>query len=255
MSDMLSELKPYITAIVFSPTLLLLGIAIGLWLTSKKTKLGKSVAIFSTVLLWIFSTPAFSAWISNNLLTQYKPTTAQELQTQSVQAIVVLGGGVEIGQPDGIQQLKPTALDRLRYGIELSRKTGIPVMVTGGKGWGVEAGSENEAEISRRVAREVFQFEIKWTESESRDTQENASNSKQLLAQQGISKIALVTHSWHMPRSLKAFQKVGFDVTPAPMGFVANKEVDLISLLPNGGALNSTTATFKELVAQAVQGQ
>ena len=58
-----------------------------------------------------------------------------------------------------------------------------------------------------------------------------------------------------MPRSLKAFQKVGFEVTPAPMGFVADKKGALLSLLPNGGALNSTTATFKELVAQAVQGQ
>jgi uncharacterized SAM-binding protein YcdF (DUF218 family) len=189
------------------------------------------------------------------LLTQYKPSTAQELKAQDVQAIVVLGGGVETGQPDGIQQLQATALDRLRHGIELSRKTGIPVMVTGGKGWGARADSENEAAISSRVAREVFQFEMKWTESESRDTQENASNSKHLLTKQGISKIALVTHSWHMPRSLKAFQKVGFEVTPAPMGFVANKEVNLISLLPNGALFNSTTATFKELVAQAVQGQ
>ena len=252
---MLSELKPYITAIVFSPTLLLLGIAIGLWLTSKKTKLGKSVAIFSTVLLWIFSTPSFSVWLSNNLLTQYKPITIQELKAQGVQAIVVLGGGVETGQPDGIQQLKPTALDRLRHGIELSRKTGIPVMVTGGKGWGAETDSENEAEISKRVAREAFQFDIQWTESNSRDTQENAFNSKQILTQQGIGKIALATHSWHMPRSLKAFQKVGFEVTPAPMGFVADKKVDLISLLPNGAALNSIAATFRELVAQTMQGQ
>jgi uncharacterized SAM-binding protein YcdF (DUF218 family) len=252
---MLSELKPYITAIVFSPTLLLLGIALGLWLSSKKPKLGKSLAVFSTALLWIFSTSAFNVWLSHNLLTQYKPATAQELKARGVQAIVVLGGGVETGQPDGIQQLQATALDRLRHGIELSRKTGIPVMVTGGKGWGAKASSENEAEISRRVAREVFQFEIKWTESESRDTQENAFNSKQLLTNQGISKIALVTHSWHMPRSLKAFQKVGFEVTPAPMGFVANKEVDLISLLPHGGALMSTTTIFKELVAQEVQGQ
>jgi uncharacterized SAM-binding protein YcdF (DUF218 family) len=128
-------------------------------------------------------------------------------------------------------------------------------MVTGGKGWSAQAGSENEAEISSRVAREVFQFDIKWTESESRDTQENASNSKQLLTKQGISKVALVTHSWHMPRSLKAFQKVGFEVTPAPMGFVADIKVDLFSLLPNGGALSRNTAIFKELVAQAVQGQ
>ena len=252
---MLSELKPYITAVVISPTLLLLGIAIGLWLSSKKSKLGKSLAIFSTALLWIFSTPAFSVWLSHNLLTQYKPTTAQELKAQGVQAIVVLGGGVETGQPDGIQQLKPTALDRLRHGIELSRKTGIPLLVTGGKGWGAEAGSEDEAEISKQVAREAFQFEIQWTESDSRDTQENASNSKKLLTKQGINKIALVTHSWHMPRSLNAFQKVGFEVTPAPMGFVVDKKVGLLSLLPNGGALNSNTATFKELVAQALQGQ
>jgi len=253
LKAMLSELKPYITAIVFSPTLLLLGIAFGLWLSSKKPKLGKSIAFFSTTLLWIFSTPAFNVWLSHNLLTQYKPATAQELKAQGVQAIVVLGGGVETGQPDGIQQLQATALDRLRHGIELSRKTGIPVMVTGGKGWSAQAGSENEAEISSRVAREVFQFEIKWTESESRDTQENAFNSKQLLTKQGISKIALVTHSWHMPRSLNAFQKLGFEVIPAPMGFVADKEFDIMLLLPNGAALNSTAAILKELVAYAVQ--
>ena len=252
---MLSQLKPYITAIVFSPTLLLLAIAFGVLISSKKPKLGKSVSIFSITLLWIFSTPAFNVWLSHNLLTQHKPTTTQELKAKGVQAIVVLGGGVETGQPDGIQQLQSTSLDRLRHGIELSRKTGTPVMVTGGKGWGAKAGSENEAEISARVAREVFQFEIKWTESESRDTQENASNSKQLLNKQGISKIALVTHSWHMPRSMRAFQKVGFEVTAAPMGFVADKKVDLISLLPNGVALSSNTSTFKELVAQAVQGQ
>lgn len=252
---MLSQLKPYISAIVFSPTLVLLGIAIGILLSNKKPKLGKPLAVFSTALLWICSTPVFNVWLSHNLLTQYKPTTAQELKAQGVQAIVVLGGGVETGQPDGIQQLPSTALDRLRHGIELSRKTGIPLLVTGGKGWGAQADAENEAEISRRVALEVFQYQIQWTESESRDTQENAANSKQMLLKQGISKIALVTHSWHMPRSLKAFQKVGFEVTPAPMGFVTHKKVDLISLLPNGLALVGTSSTFRELVAQAVQDQ
>ena len=252
---MFLQLKPYITAIVFSPTLLLLCIALGLWLSSKQPKLGKSLAIFSTALLWIFSTPAFSLWLSHNLLTQYKPITVQELKAQGVQAIVVLGGGVETGQPDGIQHLQPTALDRLRHGIELSRKTGIPLLVTGGKGRGADASSENEAEISRRVAHEAFQFVIKWTESDSRDTQENAVNTKRLLSKQGIGKIALVTQAWHMPRSLKEFQKVGFEVIPATMGFVADKKVEPLSLLPSGGALNGTIVTFREVVALAVQGQ
>jgi uncharacterized SAM-binding protein YcdF (DUF218 family) len=252
---MLSELKPYITAIMFSPTLLLLGIAIGIWLSNKKPKLGKSLTIFLTVLLWIFSTPVFSVWLSHNLLRQYKPTSAQELKAQGVQAVVVLGGGVETGQPDGIQQLTPTALDRLRHGIELSRKTGIPILVTGGKGWGAVVGSEDESEISKRVAREAFQYEIKWTESDSRDTQENAINSKQILSKQNIIKIALVTHYWHMPRSHKAFERSGFEVTPAPMGFTVDRKLEPLGLLPNGSSLNSSVTTFKELVAHLVQGQ
>jgi uncharacterized SAM-binding protein YcdF (DUF218 family) len=252
---MLSELKPYIAAIVFSPTLLLLGIAFGLWLSSKKPKLGQSLAIFSTAFLWIFSTPAFNVWLSHNLLTQYKPTTAQELKAQGVQAIVVLGGGVETGQPDGIQQLKSTALDRLRHGIELSRKTGLPVLVTGGKGWGAKAGSENEAEISRRVAREAFLYHVQWTESDSRDTRENAAKSKLLLSPDGINKIALVTHFWHMPRSLNALQKVGFEVVAAPMGFLSNDDQNLKSLIPNETALATTNIILKELVANSVQGK
>ena len=252
---MFPELKLYINAIVFSPTLLLLGIVLGIWLFGKRFKLGKLVAISSTALLWIFATPAFSIWLSHSLLTQYQPTTAEFIQTKGIQAIVVLGGGVNSGQPDGIQQLTPSALDRLRYGIELSRQTGIPMLITGGKGWGAVAESESEAIISKRVALQAFQFEVKWTESDSRDTRENAANSKKLLSNQGFNKIALVTHSWHMPRSMKAFQHAGFEVTPAPMGFVSGNNWELMTLIPQSSALSATFTIFREFVALSVQGQ
>ena len=251
---MLSELKPYINAIVFSPTLLLLGIALGIWLSGKRVRVGRLVAVCSTGILWILATPAFSIWLSQSVLTQYQPASIETLQAQGVQAIIVLGGGVDTGQPDGIQQLNPSALDRLRHGIELSRKTGIPILVTGGKGWGALAESDSEATISKRVAQEAFHYQIKWTESNSRDTRENARNSKELLSKQGLNKIALVTHSWHMPRSMKAFQKVGFEVTPAPMGFVSGNNWDLITFIPLSSALNFTFTIFRELVAHLVQG-
>ncbi len=190
-----------------------------------------------------------------NLLTQYSPTNAQELRAQGVQAIVVLGGGVETGQPDGIQQLKPTALDRLRHGIELARHTNLPLLVTGGKGWGADSNSENEATVSVRVARDAFQFEIQLTESASRDTKENALNSKNILSAIGVKKIALVTHSWHMPRSMKAFQEAGFEVTPAPMGFINNKDIGLLSFVPNNFALNNFFTIVKELVGLLIFAQ
>ena len=252
---MISELKPYINAIVFSPTLLLSSIALGIWLAGKRPKMGRLLAIYSTGLLWLLATPALSIWLSLSTLTQYRPTSAETLQSEGVQAIVVLGGGVDTGQPDGIQQLNPSALDRLRHGVELSRKTGIPILVTGGKGWGAVAESDSEATISKRVALEVFHYQIKWTESDSRDTRENARNSKELLSKEGLNKIALVTHSWHMPRSMKAFQKEGFKVTAAPMGFVGGKNFKLMSLFPSINAFQTNCTILRELVALLVQGQ
>ncbi len=252
---MLSELKPYINAIIFSPTLLLLGIVFGSWLSGKRTTGGRFITLFSAGILWILANPIFSDWLSHRAITQYSSVSISTLKSQDIQAIVVLGGGVDTGQPDGIQQLKPTALDRLRHGVELSRKSGIPVLVTGGKGWGAVAESQDEASILKRVALEAFQHEIKWTESESRDTQENARNCKEILSNLGIKKIALVTHTWHMPRSVKAFEKVGFEVTPAPMGFTGKKGFELLSLFPSGNAINNTFTIFKELASLLLQDQ
>jgi uncharacterized SAM-binding protein YcdF (DUF218 family) len=251
---MLSELKPFINAIVFSPTLLLLAIALGVWLAGKRPKVGLLLAIYSNGLLWLLATPALSIWLSQSALTQYHPISIETLQEEDIQVIIVLGGGVDTEQPDGMQQLKSSALDRLRHGIELSRKTGVPILVTGGKGWGALAGSHDEATISKRVAIEAFKYEIKWIESVSRDTRENARNSKELLSKHGINKIALVTHSWHMPRSMKAFQKEGFEVTAAPMGFVGGKKFKLLSLFPNIDAFQINFTILRELVALLVQG-
>ncbi len=224
----------------------------GIWLSGKRVQVGRLVAVCSTGILWILATPTFSIWLSQSVLTQYQPASIETLQAQGVQAIIVLGGGVDTGQPDGIQQLNPSALDRLRHGIELSRKTGIPILVTGGKGWGALAESDSEATISKRVAQEAFHYQIKWTESNSRDTRENARNSKELLSKQDLNKIALVTHSWHMPRSMKTFQQEGFEVTAAPMGFVAKKDFKLLSLFPNGNTLNYTFSVLKELIGLLV---
>jgi hypothetical protein len=46
---------------------------------------------------------------------------------------------------------------------------------------------------------------------------------------------------------MNAFKKVGFEVTPAPMGFMENKKFELISLLPNGFTLNQSYKHKKRL--------
>ena len=64
----------------------------------------------------------------------------------------------------------------------------------------------------------------------------------------GIKNIALVTHSWHMSRSYKNFIKVGFEVTPAPMGQNSNNNNIFFSLFPSASGLQKTQIVIHEYI-------
>lgn len=250
---MLGEIKPYLTTLVMPPTSLLLGVFTGLLWSARRPRAGRALALLCTILLWLLATPAVSIWLSHEALPQFAPASAGMLPPQGVQAIVVLGGGVESGLPDGVQQLKRGGLDRLRHGVELARASGLPLMVAGGSGWGASRTAESEAEVSQRVAREVFDLPLRWTEGASRDTHENAAHTRQLLAREGITHIALVTHSWHMPRSVRAFENAGLVVTPAPMGYPVLSAAPMLDALPSAHALETSYNVLREWLALRVQ--
>lgn len=253
MHPMLSELKPYLTALVMPPTLPLLVVFAGLVLAQRKRRIGQALAWLGALSLWVLSANAPAVWLHNTLIPSYPSAHSAALQQAQVQAIVILGGGVETGLPDGVAQLKRSALDRLRHGAELSRASGLPIMATGGVGWGAKSASESEAQVTARVARDAFGIQVRWQEAASRDTHENARNAHQILSAQGIQRIALVTHTWHMTRSIKAFEQAGFVVTPAPMGHPVNNHSSLLGWLPGSGGLETSHAVLRERLAWWVQ--
>ncbi len=250
---MLGEIKPYLTTLAMPPTSLLLGMLAGVIWSVWRPRLGRALALLSAFMLWLLSTPSLSVLLSQQVLQQYAPADRALLVKQGVQAVVVLGGGVESDLPDGRQQLKRSGLDRLRHGVELARPSGLPLMVAGGRGWGAASETQSEAEVSRRVAQEVFSLALRWTEANSRDTQENARNTKALLEREGITHIALVTHSWHMPRSVRAFESAGFNVTPAPMGYPVLGATLALNWLPSASALETSHSVLREWLALRVQ--
>jgi uncharacterized SAM-binding protein YcdF (DUF218 family) len=95
-------------------------------------------------------------------------------------------------------------------------------------------------------------------EPTSRTTRENAVNVKQIMATEGIRKILLVTSAVHMPRSLRIFQKLGIDATPAPTDFlVSDRELEILqaspqsvalSLFPEAEQVGNITRVIKEYV-------
>ena len=252
---MLSFIKPFISAVILPPTSLFLLIFLGLFLMGRKNRSnqgrvqfwGKGLIYLGTCLLWVISCPLFSNWLLDHGLQSFPMTTAQRLNDEKVQAIVVLGAGVELDLPDGQPQLQAGALDRLRYAIQLSRASQIPILVTGGKGWASRSDSVNESDVTEQVAQSAFGYPIRWKESESHDTKESAVNAWQKLNPEGIQKIALVTHFWHMQRSEHNFTKAGFNVIPAPMGQTSMNNNAFFMFFPSPGAMKNSLNAFHEM--------
>lgn len=250
---MLPELKPYLTALVMPPASLLITILIGAVLIKSRPKLARGLILLSATALWLLSTNTFSVWLHNQVIPEYPLVTAQELKDSSVQAIVVLGGGVVTGLPGGDQQMSKTSLERLRLGAQLARQSGLPLAFSGGSGWGAKDISVSEADVAEKVLHEAFAIRLKFKESISRDTQENASKTWDLLKKQGIHRIAIVTSSTHMPRASAEFKKAGFIVTEAAVGQPTIGSEALLQWIPGASSLESSQSTLRELLALTIQ--
>jgi len=102
------------------------------------------------------------------------------------------------------------------------------------------------------VALQDYGFKLRWLESTSRDTWENAQLLAPLLQKNGVQRIALVTDAWHMPRSVAAFEQTGLSVTPAPIGFAQPIESQLLQWLPSAQGLLISRQVLRECLGLAV---
>ena len=250
---MLPELKPYLTAVVLPPASLLILIVVGSLLIKSNARLARRIILSCVAALWLLSTNGFSVWLHDTVIPEYPKISAEVLKEKSVQAVVVLGAGVVTGLPGGEQQMSKTSLERLRLGAQLARQTGLPLVFSGGSGWGAKDASVSEAEVAEAVLLNAFGMRLNFKESSSRDTQENAANSWELLSKQGITRIAMVTHTTHMPRASLEFKRVGFYVIEAAVGQPTLGSETVLSWLPSASNLELSQSLLRELLAKLIQ--
>ncbi len=250
----LGALKPLITALVLPLMSLMLLALAGLWLAARKQRKGLVIAALALALLWLISCHGTAVWLARTVLPQFAPLTLAQLKSQQVQAIVVLGGGMFPEAPEyGQAQPSPATAARLRYGIWLSKQSGLPIAFTGGSGWSAKNDAQtSEAAVTARVAREDYNVTLRWLESQSRDTAENARLLVPLLKRDGIQRVALVTDAWHMPRAAAAFERTGLRVSPAPMGFLLANHQGYMEWVPTVSGLSTSTRVLQELLGITV---
>lgn len=255
----LATFKPVLTALVLPPTsaLLLAGLGLMLW----RRRLVSFVCIGLAMLsLWLLSSHGFAVMLARAALPQVPALeggddTPHALKTQGVQAIVVLGGGVESHSREyGAAQLRPLSITRLHYGMVLSRTTHLPLAFSGGIGWSATAaGVDTEAAAAARWLAQVGGPMLRWSEGGSRDTAENAQAISQLLKKDGIERIALVTHASHMPRALRAFEGTGLHVIAAPTAYAQPLYSRTLEWLPSAEGLILSQTVLRERLALTIQ--
>ena len=240
----LSSWKAIASALLLPPVPFLLLALWGARLLWSRRGIGWLVTLSSLLGLWLSACAGFGQVLSQLLLAPPPALSAaridalrREAHANHNVAIIVLGGGREVLAPEySLSSLTPEALERLRFGVWLGRETGIPVGFSGGSGFG-RSDSASEAQIAGRIAASDFGRPLRWSEEESRDTRENAGRTVALLQSAAIRKIVLVTHGWHMPRALRAFEAAArgrYEIVPAPMGLAPRVERPVLRWLPTG---------------------
>jgi uncharacterized SAM-binding protein YcdF (DUF218 family) len=248
--------------LILPPTSLFLVIAAGLAMWRPWPRAGRIVAGSGLAALTFLSSTAGAQFFVRPLEELTAPLLAPE--RAGAQAIVVLAAGRLRRAPEYGDRDIPDyiALARLRYAAHLQRRTGLPVLVSGG---GIDTSGASGvgpaatdcacalADAMAAALREDFGIPVRWIEPRSRDTAENAAYSAALLRASSVKRILLVTDAMHMARARAAFERAGLDVVSAPTIFFSHRgqSMDLDAWLPSAEGMRRSWYAVYELLGIA----
>jgi uncharacterized SAM-binding protein YcdF (DUF218 family) len=202
------SLQAVLTTLLLPPLFLVLAALAGGLFAWRRA--GGRVAAAAAAGVLLFATP----FVSGQLIASLWQGPAGDPPRASPGAIVILSAdAVRRGDGDG-WDVGPLTLERQRAGAALHRRTGLPVLVTGGP---IRPGDPPIALLMARSLAEDFGVAASWIEPEAGDTRDNAVLGAAMLRAAGIEAAYVVTHAWHMRRSLEAFGRTGFSVVAAPV--------------------------------------
>jgi uncharacterized SAM-binding protein YcdF (DUF218 family) len=239
-------IKALLKALVLPPTGPLLLSAFGVGILNRFPRAGRTLAAAGVLLLLALSVPVVAVALMRFVDTS---PPLDFVRAKSAQAVVILGGGTRRNAAEyGGDTLGRLTLERVRYGARVARVTGLPVLVTGGSVLGGEA----EAKLMQDSLEQEFGVGVRWAETRSRNTHENAARSAEILRAAGIDRVVLVAHAVDMPRASREFEAQGIAIIKAPTGIPASDDGGLLDYLPGIAGLQGSYYALYEIVALGV---
>jgi uncharacterized SAM-binding protein YcdF (DUF218 family) len=226
------------------PAVLIVLCLVGGFLALVWRGFGVALVILSAAALFLLATPVAASW----LLEQVEAGLPETPELRGAQAIVVLGGDVHLGDGKAVpDSLGPQSLERVLYAAQAYRSLHLPVAVSGGPVLGSDA---TVGGLMKEALERDFAVPVAWNEDRSRTTQENALFTAQLLRAEGIATVVLVSHAWHLPRGLWAFERAGLKPLPwpAPRSVVRLRRID--DFLPSIAALHDSFYALHEMFGE-----
>lgn len=246
LTDALTAVRQLLKALLLPPTGPLLTALVALLLAGRYPRTGRWVAVAGVTVVLLMSVPIVSTLL---LLTLDRTQTIDLRKHYDAQAVVVLGGGVRRNASEfGGSTVSGLTLERVRYAARVARATGLPVLVSGGAQKDMPA----EAPLMRDALVKEYGVSVRWIESQSRNTHENAMNSSALLKASGINRVILIGHSFDFPRTRYEFESAGIAVIPAPIASASWEPITIGDFVPGLGGLQRSYFATYELLANAV---
>ena len=232
------------TLIVPPGGIIVLGL-LGLTLLPFARRSAALLLLLTVVSLYALSTGVVAGALERSL--HAHPALPPDAALPAAGAIVVPGAGSYRDAPEyeGAGTVGGVTLERLRHAASLHRRTGLPILVTGGRTF---PGAPAEAQAMARSLKDDFGIGVRFVEDRARNTAENAAHSARLLSEAGISRIVLVTHAIHMTRAVRAFREQGLEVVPAPTVLTGSSAAGAAAWRPTASGLARSAAALHEHV-------
>ena len=224
-----------------------------LFLLKGRLKASASFLIIGMLVLWVSSMPIVADTLLGKQEARYPAVVLKDIPASK--CIVVLGGAVGPVLAPRIDVELMDSSDRVYKAarLYLAGKGRVVIVAGGNQPWSPFVQTEAQAIRSLLVDWGVPASAIV-LDGTSRNTRENALNTRLLLEKSECGIPLLVTSAAHMTRSVATFAKVGVDVFPVSVDIrvVRAPKLTIFDFLPDAEALKTTTDAMREWMGRQV---